>query len=67
MGWKSTITLTRQRCEDAIRCELDVTKLSDRDLGSLLELIRGGEYHGHNYLIGNYDEEDEYGSQQRRY
>lgn len=67
MGWKSTITLTRRRAEDAVRRELDTAKLSDADLGLLLELIRGGEYHGHNYMIGNYDEEDEDGVQQRRY
>ena len=50
MGWKSTIDLTRQEALDIIGGTV-FDALSDDALADLVEEIRGGVDHGHNYRI----------------
>ena len=51
MGWKSTIDLTREVALSIVSSELNYENISDDDLAELVELVRGGENHGHNYRI----------------
>jgi hypothetical protein len=55
MGWKSTISLTREQMEQSVRLELakreDLSGLSDEELSDLLELLMGGDEHGNNYRV----------------
>lgn len=53
MGWKSTIDMTRAEMEQAVRDEVepDFSGISDDDLASILEVLRGGDEHGHNYRV----------------
>ena len=60
MGWKSTICLTREQTEGAVQRALDLglSILSDEQLADLLELLRGGDDHGHNYSVVPEGQED---------
>lgn len=53
MGWKSTIEMTRREMEQAAVAEMtpDLSDLTDDELTDLLEILRGGEKHGHNYRV----------------
>lgn len=52
MGWKSTIDVTRQEALDALKNYLDhLEQMGDDALAEALEVMRGGEDHGHNYRI----------------
>lgn len=50
MGWKSTIDLSRSEAE-AVFLSADLDKISNSDLATIVELIRGGDDHGHNYRV----------------
>lgn len=53
MGWKSTITMPRRLMESRVRDIVeDLTRLTDAELSDLLELLSGGDSHGHNYAVG---------------
>lgn len=52
MGWKSTIDMTRIEMEDAVKNLYDFTEhLSNEQLSEILEILMGGEEHGHNYRV----------------
>lgn len=60
MGWKSTICLTREQMESAVLRLLNpnLSNLTDRQLAYLLEDLRGGDDHGHNYMVVPKGQED---------
>lgn len=54
MGWKSTIDMTRaevayKAVQDAM--SVDWSEFTDDQLADLLEVMRGGDKHGHNYRV----------------
>lgn len=63
MGWKSTITITREQALKAILYRL--SSCSDNELSDAMESLGFGDnfdlpYFGHNFLIGDPEEDDEY-------
>jgi hypothetical protein len=54
MGWKSTITVTREEALSLIYSRLE--EASDKNLADALEAVMGGDEHGNNYAIGEPDD-----------
>ena len=62
MGWKSTITITREKAIQAIMSR--ILTADDREISDALESLGFGDnpdlsYYGHNFMIGTQDEADE--------
>lgn len=52
MGWKSTITLTREECIKRLKYALENLEEKDNEiLTDMLEAYCGGEKYGHNFQI----------------
>lgn len=54
MGWKSTVTVTREEALSLIYAHLE--EISDENLADVLEAVMGGDSHGYNYAIGEPDD-----------
>ncbi len=58
MGWKSTITLSRAEALEII-ATFPREELSNEILGEMIEAMRGGCDHGHNYSVRDHYEPEE--------
>jgi hypothetical protein len=50
MGWKSTITLSRQEAL-GILASISFDDLTNERLAQIVEEVMGGDDHGHNYMV----------------
>ena len=50
MGWKSTITISREEALNII-ANANLEEMSNEDLAVIVEAVLGCENHGHNYII----------------
>lgn len=50
MGWKSTVTISREEALNII-ANANFDEMSNEDLAVIVEAVQGGENHGYNYIV----------------